>query len=535
MAASDAKRPVSQKKQVEDLNETAITGQPDGSDLGETMATEDSGVPKPQVKQQPAKKPAKQGKSASKKVTQLGEFKLIKKLGQGGMGEVYLANQVSLDRKVALKVLSKELAKRKDFVDRFIREARSMARVDHPNVVQIYAAQEDKGLNFVAIEFIDGQSMQDWMDELGKLSIGDALHATLMCAHALKSAHDMTIIHRDIKPDNILVTKKGAIKVADFGLAKATDEDVSMTQSGTGLGTPLYMPPEQARNAKNVDLRTDIYAVGVTLYYFLTGELPYTGDNMLELITAKEKGKYAPAKSLNSAIPEKLDLIIDKLIAQNPDHRYKNCDEVIAAIDGLGLASPVLSFIEGAEAALVTTQVGRSSAAEVKLKASQKSAVPLSSAEDAERVSQNKSKVDEKWYIKHTNAKGKLTISRMTTEQILQGLRGELIDLKGQAKQSMNTQFMPLASFPEFESIMKKRLVKAQNEGRSDYMRDMYSKIDKQERGRKRWKWLVRKGEGFMGLVGFLIYLAVIGGVIAGLIYAGKEWLIPWLKQQFGS
>lgn len=534
MTAPDADRSVSKDNDVENLNETSITGQPDGSDLGETMAGGNSGPKEQKVQKRAAKKPAKQSKSASKKVTQLGDFKLMKKLGQGGMGEVYLANQVSLDRKVALKVLSKELAKRKDFVDRFIREARSMAKVDHPNVVQIYAAQEDKGLNFVAIEFIDGKSMQDWMDELGKLSIGDSLHTVLMCAHALKSAHDMTLIHRDIKPDNILVTKKGAVKVADFGLAKAADEDVSMTQSGTGLGTPLYMPPEQARNAKNVDLRTDIYALGVTLYYFMTGELPYTGDNMLELITVKEKGKYAPAKSLNASIPEKLDLILDKMIAQNPDHRYKTCDELIAALEALGLANSALSFIEGAESTLVASQASPASTKQ-QAKPSQPSGVPLSSADDAERASLSKSGIEEKWFIKHTNVKGKLTISRMTSEQILQGLRGELIDLKAQAKGSMNAQFMPLASFPEFESIMKKRLVKAQTEGRSDYMRDMYKKIDKQERGRKRWKWLIRKGEGFMGLVGLIFYLVVICAVVFGLYYAGKEWLIPWLKDQFGS
>jgi serine/threonine-protein kinase len=124
------------------------------------------------------------------------------------------------------------------------------------------------------------------------------------------------MIHRDIKPDNILLTKKGVVKLADFGLAKAVDDDVSMTASGVGMGTPLYMPPEQARNAKHVDKRTDIYALGGTLYYFLTGKLPYAGENTIELIIAKEKGKHASARGLNPEIPERLDLMIDKMLAK---------------------------------------------------------------------------------------------------------------------------------------------------------------------------------------------------------------------------
>ncbi len=121
-----------------------------------------------------------------------------------------------------------------------------MARIDHPNVVKCYAVDEFAGKHFVAMELMEGQSMQDWLDELGKLTVPDALHVVLICADALSHAHGLNMIHRDIKPDNILVTRQGLVKVADFGLAKALDEDVSMTQSGTGLGTPHYMPPEQA-------------------------------------------------------------------------------------------------------------------------------------------------------------------------------------------------------------------------------------------------------------------------------------------------
>ncbi|HLQ43727.1 MAG TPA: serine/threonine-protein kinase, partial [Planctomycetaceae bacterium] len=281
----------------------------------------------------------------------LGDFELQKKLGQGGMGEVFLARQISLDRPVALKLLSKEMAKKPGFVERFIREAKSMAKLDHPNAVKAYAADSTSGQHFVAIEFIDGPSMQKWMDELGKLSVGDAVHIVLRCADALRVAHGYNMIHRDIKPDNILVTKKGIIKVADFGLAKVIDdEDMSMTQTGTGLGTPLYMAPEQARDAKSADCRTDIYALGITLYYFVTGKLPFGGDTVVKLIMAKEAGKYDNARKFNREIPEKLDLIIDKMIQKDKNYRYANCDELIKDLDALGLEHQSLSFISGGDA-----------------------------------------------------------------------------------------------------------------------------------------------------------------------------------------
>ena len=281
-----------------------------------------------------------------------------------------------------------------------IREARSMARLQHPNVVQVYAADSASGVNYAAIEFIDGRSMQGWMNELKQLNVGDSLHVVLVCADALKHAHDQNMIHRDIKPDNILVTSKGVVKVADFGLAKAVDDDVSMTQSGTGLGTPLYMAPEQARNAKHVDKRTDIYALGSTLYYFLTGKLPFTGENTLELIVAKEKGTFTHARKHNPQIPERLDLMIDKMLMKDPNHRYADCAEIMRDLGGLGLANPALSFIESAggetaavSAAVAAASVGSASRMQATRGPAQTAKLPpgaaggrlVSSAEDAAR------------------------------------------------------------------------------------------------------------------------------------------------------
>jgi serine/threonine protein kinase len=201
-----------------------------GGDFGETAVP--SGAKAKPAAPEGGSKDAPGAAPKKKKVVRLGDFQLKKKLGQGGMGEVYLATQISLDRKVALKVLSKELAKKPGFVERFVREARAMARIDHPNAVKVYAAEADKGLNFVAIEFIDGQSMQDVMDSSQQLSVGDAINVVLSCADALAHAHEMNLIHRDIKPDNILVTKKGVVKVGKSARRRRHVDDAKRHRPG---------------------------------------------------------------------------------------------------------------------------------------------------------------------------------------------------------------------------------------------------------------------------------------------------------------
>ena len=546
MAASGPKRAGEKRKSApntDDLAETNVASSADelaetnvpvpsaADNLGATVIGKDSGStdsaaakPKPQQM-----KTASEG--GKKKVTQLGDFKILKKLGKGGMGEVYLAIQVSLDRKVALKTLSKEFAKKPDFVQRFIREARAMAKIHHPNVVQVYAADSFKGVHFAAIEFIDGKSMQDWMDELGKLGVGDALYVTLQCADALRHAHELNMIHRDIKPDNILVTKKGEVKVADFGLAKALDEDVSMTQSGTGLGTPLYMSPEQARNAKHVDNRTDIYALGCTLYHFVTGELPFKGDNTLELIMAKEEGKFTPARSLNRDVPERLDLMIDKMMAKNLQHRYADCSEIIRDLQGLQMDNPSLSFIDTSDTVAVTrtSAAARSGPATSPPKSSGK---PRTSAEDAARAETKTSKVDagKMWIVQHTNPAGKTVIAKMSTAQILQGVRTEVLDLKAKAKVSAKDKFLPLSQYPEFSSLMGKRAIRAQAQSKAGSLKDEFAKLDRQDRRRKRWRWLRNLTSNVKGIIGLIIWLAFALGVIGGGGYALIKYGIPWIK-----
>jgi serine/threonine protein kinase len=482
----------------------------------------------------------------SKKITQLGDFKLEKKLGQGGMGTVYLATQTSLDRKVALKTLSPEFAKKPDFVQRFLREARSMARLQHPHVVQVYAADSVSGVNFAAIEFIDGRSMQNWMNDLKQLSVGDALHVILVCADALKHAHDQNMIHRDIKPDNILVTSKGVIKVADFGLAKALDEDVSMTQSGTGLGTPLYMAPEQARNAKHVDKRSDIYALGSTLYYFVTGKLPFSGENTLELIVAKERGTYTSARKLNPKISDRLDLMIGKMLLKDPKDRYGDCGDIIRDLGGLGLANPALSFIEtaGGGTATVNATVAAASAASMSRLQTTGGTGPnptqsvvklpppsdrLTSVQDAARTAPKGAISNKTWFVQQKGADGRTVITKMSTPEIMAGIKGETLDPAAKAKDSPGGSFLPLMQYAEFAALASNRAVKLQADAKSRKTQSIYNKLDRQEARRKRWRWLKNLVSNVKGLLSLVFYLSVI----AAICFATFQYGLPYVREHF--
>lgn len=467
---------------------------------------------------------------SSGKLTHLGKYKLVRKLGQGGMGEVYLAEDTKLGRNAAVKVLSRQLAGKSDFVQRFYREARAMAKMNHDNAVSVYDVDEASGFHYVAMEYVDGKSMQKWVDTLGKLSVGDALHVILRCAEALQVAHNQSMIHRDIKPDNIMLTSKGKVKVADFGLAKATDEDMSMTQSGTGLGTPYYMAPEQARNAKHVDCRTDVYALGVTLYYFITGKLPFTGDSVLEIITSKERGQFAPARSLNPEVPSRLDLIIDKMIAKDLSARCKDCSEVIKLLTGLSLESPSLSFIDAPDKVVQTASPSvptRGSATQAT--GGRTATVPAgnrTSAEDAARTRTGTSDgAEQTWIIQYRNAQGKETVAKLTTTQVLQGLKAGMLDPKARAKRTVSEQFMPIGYFPEFEKTVEGKVVREKADKKAGDMKSIYKEIERQYEWRGWNRWFRNLVSGTFGMVSLILWLVIVfGGLFAAWYFRKPLW-----------
>lgn len=291
--------------------------------------------------------PAPQPKAPTKVlVSTLGDFRLIGKLGEGGMGTVYKAIQISRNRIVALKVMSKELGAKASFVERFHREVRIMGKLDHTNIVRLIAAGEAHGFIFLAMELLEGGTVGTWLGKLGRFTVPDAALIAKSCGMALQYAHESGLIHRDVKPDNLLISKAGIVKLADLGLAKTDDDaDVGLTRTGIGIGTPLYAAPEQVRDAKHVDPRCDLYALGCLLYHCLTGITPFPATDMLTLIKAKEKGTYATASIVNKRIPPALDRILSRLLAKLPDHRYPSAAEFLQELEFTGLAGEELSFL----------------------------------------------------------------------------------------------------------------------------------------------------------------------------------------------
>jgi serine/threonine-protein kinase len=250
-------------------------------------------------------------------------FELLGKLGEGGMGVVYKARQVSMDRVVALKILPKRFVRDKQFVSRFFREARAAAKLDHPNVIRgidVGSAGEDY---YFAMEFVEGESVGSILKREKRLPERRALEIALQVARALGHASKHQLIHRDIKPDNILVTGAGVAKLADLGLAKSTASDVTqMTKTGMAVGTPHYISPEQARGETDVDIRTDIYSLGVTLYHMLVGAPPFDGSTVAVIITKTLTEEPTPVHRINPEVSERASRVVSKMMVKNRAARY---------------------------------------------------------------------------------------------------------------------------------------------------------------------------------------------------------------------
>lgn len=282
----------------------------------------------------------------------LGGYRLVKRLGQGGMGSVYLARQLSLDRDVALKLLAPELAHDPEFVSRFTREAYAAAQLTHHNVVQIHDIGLHERHHFFSMEFVDGASLANLVKKKGKLDPKDAAAHVLQAARGLKYAHDHGLVHRDVKPDNLLVNADGLVKVADLGLVKSAGErsltnakagdgaGPAATQAGATFGTPAYMAPEQFSDATKVDARADVYSLGCTFYDLLTGRPPFSGRTVPELRTQHATVEPTPPDVLVKEVPKPLTQILLKMVAKRPADRYQSMDEVILALEGyLGVDS----------------------------------------------------------------------------------------------------------------------------------------------------------------------------------------------------
>jgi serine/threonine-protein kinase len=264
----------------------------------------------------------------------LADFHVLRHLGQGGMGQVYLAEQISLKRKVALKILRPELAGDPTSLQRFKHEAMSVAQATHANIVQIYAIGEAGGLSYMALEYVEGRTLREYVQKKGPPDLLLALSVMRQVASALQRASELGIIHRDIKPENILLTRKGEVKVADFGLSRCLAGDrpaLNLTQSGVTMGTPLYMSPEQVEG-KAVDCRTDIYSFGVTCYHMLAGRPPFQGESPFEVALQHVRAEPKPLLEVRPDLPAALCAIVHKMLAKDPTGRYQNGRELLKDI-----------------------------------------------------------------------------------------------------------------------------------------------------------------------------------------------------------
>jgi serine/threonine-protein kinase len=266
------------------------------------------------------------------------------------MSTVFLSYDVPGRRAVAVKLLADHLSGQQEFVNRFYREARLSRVLHHPNIIHGYAAGYDPEVNkhYIVLEFVDGPSAHAALARLGRLPVGVAVKIGLDIARALTFLHGRNYVHRDVKPDNILLGPDGSAKLADLGLAKRLCDDMHLTSINQGVGTSYYMPYEQAMNAALVDGRSDIFALGATLYHLLTGVVPFSGSTHEEIVREKESNSFQRVRSLNPDVPEELDAIIAAMLARNPRERYQDAAELASILERTGLATGIPSFAPAA-------------------------------------------------------------------------------------------------------------------------------------------------------------------------------------------
>jgi serine/threonine-protein kinase len=391
--------------------------------------------------QSPVPAPAKAGgarpapKASPQRLRTLGEFRLLRRLGEGGMGAVYLGYQEGQARQVAIKVLAEQLTKNQAYIDRFQREAKSGLVLDHPNIVRCMAAGQDQasGKHYLVLEFVDGPSARALLERFGRLAVGDAVHIALDIARALEHIHSRNFVHRDIKPDNILVTRSGMAKLGDLGLAKRIDDSSNLTAARQGVGTPYYMPYEQVINAKQVDGRCDIYALGATLYHLLTGEVPFPGKSALEIAE----------KKLEGTLPAALDRILEKMMALFPHERYQTASELIVDLERANLAAPVPSFVD-ADVAL------RDPLVRARLTApAQATVADVDAAQQKAAAANGHAPL---WHLRCRGKDGQWRKAKATTKQIVGRLHDGRLPRGTEASRGPEGKFRPLAAYPEFRS-----------------------------------------------------------------------------------
>jgi tRNA A-37 threonylcarbamoyl transferase component Bud32 len=282
-----------------------------------------------------------------------GRYRILRHLARGGMAEVYLAHDELLDRPVAVKVLFPELAQDDSFVERFRREAQSAARLNHPNIVSVYDFGEDQDALYIVMEYVEGQTLRDVVRAGGPMAPAEAIRIATDVAAGLAVAHAEDIVHRDVKPANVLIAADGTAKVADFGIARAVGAGSDLTMPGSVVGTATYLSPEQAQGVE-VDQRSDVYSLGMVMYEMLTGEAPFRGDNPLAIAYKQQHEVPPPPSAINPAVPAQLDSIVGRAMSLDSNQRQRSAGEFRAELLAIGQepgvgSEPTVAFAPPAE------------------------------------------------------------------------------------------------------------------------------------------------------------------------------------------
>jgi serine/threonine protein kinase len=350
----------------------------------------------------------------------IGGYELLELIGKGGMGTVYRAKSRT-GQIVAVKVLAEHLTTNDVLRTRFYLEAKLAMSLEHPNIVRAIDVGEDNGRHFLAMEYIDGESVSSRLQRGGPMPEGEAIAVAAAVARALYKAHSEGLVHRDVKPDNIMISSRGIAKLTDLGLAKKAETDLDLTRTGKGLGTPHFMAPEQFRNAKYVDARSDIYALGATFYVMVTGKLPFRGDGPLDTFIKKSKNIYTPVEELNPHLSQRTLKVIQAAMSADPLKRPAT-------------AEAFADFLEGKSKQLTVGEVPESSI----------------------------KSVDVTWYIKLDSKSGSRSRLRGPESTIKMYIQKGKIGPSALASSQKGGPFQPISEIAEFQDCLRESMSNSQ-------------------------------------------------------------------------
>jgi serine/threonine protein kinase len=356
------------------------------------------------------------GLDPSKPIQQsIGRYDILEMIAEGGMGTVYKGRNRETGEIVAIKIVPPNAAKNPTLLKRFEREFTSARALDHPNVVKAIEFDGTCPTPFLVMEYVDGESLGQKIERDGKLPEDDALRIIAEVSQGLYRAHKQGLIHRDVKPDNVLLNTEGKAKLTDLGLVKDIDDDFNLTRTGRGLGTPHFMAPEQFRDAKNADVRCDIYSLGATLYMMVTGQMPFGNTSALDCYLKKFKNDLIPPKTLTPELSERVDWAIRRSMSGNPDQRPASCREFVEDLYG---------------------------------KSTRPQSQPI--------TDQQAGGDQDVWYLVYHDENGESHTVKGPTEGIRRALRDRLLGDTGNIVACRHKQgpFLPLKNYPEFRDLI---------------------------------------------------------------------------------